>query len=181
MPGVATVELDVREVDPAMCPVISTFAPYWIAHRQAGGGAALRLAGAAGAAGAGLKEGDSLMVDVTTPGAASFMTVDAYWPGAGVIHLLPNALALNNRAPPRHRATVGRPGDWVVGKLPASGMVVVLVTTPAPLFETLRRESEPSEEYLAGVARSLAQMRARSGAGAIGVEFLPVAARPRGT
>ncbi|MGJ9416657.1 serine/threonine-protein kinase [Massilia sp. CMS3.1] len=177
MPGVATVELDVREVDPAMCPVVSTFAPYWVAHRQAGGGAALRLAGTASPA---LKEGDSLVVDVRTPGAASFMTVDAYSPDASVIHLLPNALALNNRAPPGHRATVGRPGDWVVGKLPRAGMVVVLVTTPAPLFGTLRRESEPSDQYLASVAASLAQMRARSSAGAIGVEFLPVATRPRG-
>lgn len=180
LPGVARVDLDLREVDPAMCQVISTYAPYWVAHRQAGGGAALRLAGARGSAKPSLAEGDSLMVDVTTPGVQSFMTVDAYSPDANVIHLLPNALALDNRAPPRHSATVGRPGEWVVGRMPGAGMVVVLVTTPAPLFGTLRRESEPSGDYLPSVAASLQQIRARSGPGAIGVEFLPVAVRARG-
>ncbi|MFC5460371.1 serine/threonine-protein kinase [Massilia niabensis] len=176
MPGMPEVDLDVREVDPGMCPVISTFAPYWLAHRQAGGGAALRLAGAA-AGKAALAEGDSLMVEVTTPAAASFMTVDAYLPGAGVIHLLPNALALDNRAPPGRKATIGRPGDWTIGKSSGAGLVVVLVTTPAPLFETLRRESEPGAGYLADVAKRLERIRAQSGAGKIGVEFLPVATR----
>ncbi|MEN3278202.1 MAG: eukaryotic-like serine/threonine-protein kinase [Massilia sp.] len=180
LPGVTRVDLDLREVDPAMCQVISTYAPYWVAHRQAGGGAALRLAGARRSAKSGLSEGDSLMVEVSTPGAQSFMTVDAYSPDAKVIHLLPNALALDNRAPPHHRATVGRPGDWVVGKMPGAGMVVVLVTTPVPLFGTLRREFEPSGPYLASVAGSLQQIRARSSPGAIGVEFLPVAVRARG-
>ena len=180
MPGMPALNLDVREVDPGMCRVISTFAPYWVAHRQAGGGAGLRLAGSM-AADATLAPGDSLMVDVTTPAAPSFMTVDAYTPDAGVIHLLPNALALDNRAPPRHRATIGRPGDWTIGKSAGAGLVVVLVTTPVPLFATLRRETEPSPDYLAEVARNLAQIRARSGAGngaaRIGVEFLPVATR----
>ena len=180
MAGVTTVELDVREVDPAMCPVISAFAPYWLAHRQAGRGAALRLAGTTSPADAVLREGDSLMVDVTTPGAASFMTVDAYLPDANVIHLLPNALALDNRAPPDHRATIGRPGDWQIGRSSGSSLVVVLLTTPAPLFGTLRRESEPASDYLAQVASSLEQIRARSGAGTIGVEFLPVATPGRG-
>lgn len=178
LPGVTAVELDVREVDPATCPVIATYAPYWNAHRQAGGGAALRLAGAAAGAPA-LREGDSLMVEVKTPAAASFMTVDAYSPDASVIHLLPNALALDNRAPPNHSTTVGRPGDWRIGKSSGSGLVVVLVTTPAPLFGTLRREAEPSADYLASVADNLRQIRARSGAGAIGVEFLAVDIRAR--
>jgi eukaryotic-like serine/threonine-protein kinase len=170
----------VRPVAPGQCPVVSTLAPYWRAHRLAGGGATLRLAGTAGTLDARLAEGDSLMVGVTTPAAASFMTVDAYAPDASVIHLLPNALALDNRAPPRHTATIGRPGDWRVGKASGGGLLVVLVTTPAPLFGTLRREAEPGADYVAAMANSLAQMRARSGPGKIGVAFLPVATRPRG-
>ena len=177
MPGVNRVEADVREVDPATCAVVSTYAPYWLAHRQAGGGAALRLAGSAGAAAAVLAEGDSLMVDVTTPAGESYMAVDAFSPDASVIHLLPNALDLDNRAPPHHRTTVGRPGDWRIGKPVGSGLLVVLVTTPAPLFRTLRRESEPSAHYLAGVAKSLGQIRAANAPGKIGVEFLPVGVR----
>jgi hypothetical protein len=179
LPGAQAVRLDVRQVDPANCPVLAALAPYWVAWRQAGGGAALRLAGAPAGADAALTEGDSLMVEVTTPGAASFMTVDAYLPGGDVIHLLPNALALDNRAPPGHRATIGRPGDWRIGKSAGSELMVVLVTTPVPLFETLRRESEPGPDYLANVANNLAQIRARNGSGKIGVEFLRVAIKAR--
>ena len=179
MPGVSKVELDVREIDPAMCPVIATFAPYWLAYRQAGGGAALRLAGAGSAGGAVLAEGDSLMVDVTTPAANSFMTVDAFAPDGGVLHLLPNALALDNRAPPNYRATIGKPGDWRIDKSAGSSLLLVLVTTPSPLFGALRRETEPSADYLAQVAGSLERIRAQGGAGKIGVEFLPVATRSK--
>jgi hypothetical protein len=177
MPGVNRVEADVREVDPATCAVVSTYAPYWLAHRQAGGGASLRLAGTAGGAPSVLAEGDSLMVDVTTPAGETYMAVDAFSPDASVIHLLPNALNLDNRAPPHLRTTIGRPGDWRIGKPVGSGLLVVLVTTPAPLFWTLRRESEPSEEYLASVAKSLEQIRAANAPGKIGIEFLPVAVR----
>ena len=180
MPGVNRVESEVREVDPATCAVVATYAPYWLAHRQAGGGASLRLAGAAGGGAAVLAEGDSLMLDVTTPAGESFMAVDAFSPDAGVIHLLPNALNLDNRAPPHHRTTIGRPGDWRIGKPVGAGLLVVLVTTPAPLFRTLRRESEPSADYLAGVAKSLEQLRAANAPGRIGVEFLPVAVRAPG-
>lgn len=176
LPGVAAVTLDVQEVAPANCPVVAAFAPYWLAHRQAGGGAVVQLAGGTGkaASGAMLNEGDSLMVDVATPDSESFMTVDAFLADGNVIHLLPNALALDNRAPPGHRATIGRPGDWRIGSAPGSELVVVLVTTPVPLFATLRREAEPGPGYLGELARNLEQIRARSGAGSIGVAFLRV-------
>jgi hypothetical protein len=179
LPGVAGVSLAVRQVDPASCPVISALAPYWTASRQAGAGAGgrLRLAGAAAGADAVLAEGDSLMVDITSPNAASFVTVDAYLADGKVIHLLPNALALDNRVPPNHAETIGRPGDWIIGRSPGAELVVVLLTTPTPLFGTLRRESEPRTDYLADLAANLEQVRARNGPGKIGVEFLPIAIR----
>ncbi|MEW6762506.1 MAG: protein kinase [Pseudomonadota bacterium] len=171
LPGVATVNLDVQEVAPANCPVVNAFAPYWLAHRQAGGGAQLQLAGKSSAT---LAEGDSLMVEVATPGSESFMTVDAYLADGNVIHLLPNALALDNRAPPGHRATIGRPDEWRIGSAPGSELLVVLVTTPDPLFATLRREAEPVPGYLSDLGANLEQMRTRAGAGRIGVAFLRV-------
>lgn len=171
LPGVATVNLDVQEVAPPNCPVIAAFAPYWLAHRQAGGGAQLQLAGKPSAT---LAEGDSLMVEAVTPGSDSFMTVDAYLADGNVIHLLPNALALDNRASPGHRATIGRPGEWRIGSAPGSELLVVLVTTPDPLFGTLRRESEPVPGYLADLGAHLEQLRTRAGAGRIGVAFLRV-------
>ncbi|MGO4479181.1 protein kinase [Massilia sp. 2TAF26] len=178
VPGVSSVNLDVRLVDQARCGVISTLGPYWSAYRQAGGGAAIRLAGAGHGPDAVLTEGDSLMVDVTTPAAESFITVDYYSLDGSVTHLLPNVRAHDNRAPPNYTATVGSLGEWGIGK-PFGAELVVLVTTPTVLFDAPRPVSEPAAAYLADAARRLEQIRAHSGAGKIAVEFLPIHTRPR--
>jgi hypothetical protein len=176
MPGVSTVNLNVQQVDPDKCAVISTFAPYWVAHRRAGGGAAIHLAGRS--ANAVLTEGDSLMVDVTTTAAESFIAVDYYALDSSVVHLLPNPRARDNRAPPNYTATVGSLGEWGIGK-PFGSELVLLVTTPVPLFETLRPVSEPSSAYLADIAKRLEQIRARSGADKIAVDFLQISTKAR--
>jgi hypothetical protein len=176
MPGVSTVNLNVQQVDPDKCAVISTFAPYWVAHRRAGGGAAIHLAGRG--ANAVLTEGDSLMVDVTTTAAESFIAVDYYALDSSVVHLLPNPRARDNRAPPNYTATVGSLGEWGIGK-PFGSELVLLVTTPVPLFETLRPVSEPSSAYLADIAKRLEQIRARSGADKIAVDFLQISTKAR--
>jgi hypothetical protein len=178
MPGVATVKLDVQLVDADKCAVISVFAPYWVAHRRAGGGAMLRLAGAKAGAAAVLFEGDALMVDVTTPAAESLIAVDYYVLDGSVVHLLPNPRARDNRAPPNYTATIGSMGEWGIGK-PFGTELLVLVTTPVPLFDTLRPVTEPRAEYLADVAKQLQRISARNGAGKIGVEFLQITTRPR--
>jgi hypothetical protein len=158
--------------------VISTLGPYWSAYRQAGGGAAIRLAGAGHGPDAVLSEGDSLMVDVTTPAAESFITVDYYSLDGSVTHLLPNVRTHDNRAPPNYPATIGSLGEWGIGK-PFGAELVVLVTTPTVLFDAPRPVSEPAAAYLADAARRLEQIRAHSGAGKIAVEFLQIHTRPR--
>jgi hypothetical protein len=178
MPGVSTVNVDVQQVDPSQCAVISTFAPYWVAHRRAGGGATIRLAGAKTGSGASLTEGDSLMVDVTTAAAESFIAVDYYALDASVVHLLPNPRARDNRAPPNHSATIGSLGEWGIGK-PFGSELVVLLTTPAPLFDALRPVSEPSAEYLAELAKRLEQIARSSGADKIAVDFLQIRTKAR--
>ena len=178
LPGVAAVHVDVQQVDADKCPVISTFAPYWAAHRQAGGGAALHLSGAAPKARPELTEGDSLMIDVTTPAAESFITLDYFSLQANVTHLLPNPRARDSRAPPNYTATIGSLGEWGIGK-PFGNELVVLVTTPVPLFETPRPVSEPTGAYLADLAKRLEQIQPRGSAGRIGVEFLQISTRAR--
>jgi hypothetical protein len=173
VPGVASVSLDVEQVDAGKCPVIATFAPYWTAYRRAGGSVALHLSGVAPSAAPVLREGASLMVDVTTPPAESFISVDYYSLEESVTHLLPNPRARENRAPPTTTATVGSLGEWGIGR-PFGTELVVLVTTPTPLFDTLRPVSEPTADYLADVAKRLEAIRNRSGAGKIAVEFLQI-------
>ena len=183
LPGVSTVSFErVRGVDPAQCPVLSVFGPYWTAYRQnggpAGGGAALRLAGTGAAARGVLTGGESLVLDVKAPASAAFLSVDVYSPDAGVAHLLPNALALDNRAGPGTTRSIGGGGEWAIGK-PFGAELAVLVATPVPLFDTLRPETEPRAGYLAETAARLERIRARSGAGAVAVEFLPFTTKAR--
>jgi len=172
MPGVTAVHLDVAQVGRDKCPILATLGPYWSAYRQAGGGAAIRLTGVHGPD-ARLMEGDSLMVDVTTPAAESYLAVDYYSLDGSVTHLLPNMRARDNRAPPNYTATVGSLGEWGIGK-PFGAEMVVLMTTPTPLFEGLRPVSEPAAGYLAEVGKRLDQMRASGGTGRIAVEFLQI-------
>jgi serine/threonine protein kinase len=171
MPGVAAVHLDVAQVARDKCPILATLGPYWSAYRQAGGGAAIRLTGVHGPD-ARLMEGDSLMVDVTTPAAESYLAVDYYSLDGSVTHLLPNMRARDNRAPPNYTATVGSLGEWGIGR-PFGAEMVVLMTTPTPLFDGLRPVSEPAAGYLADVGKRLDQMRA-NGTGRIAVEFLQI-------
>jgi len=179
LPGVSTVSFDrVKPVDSAQCPVLAVFAPYWTAYRHAGGGAGLRLAGAAASARAMLTEGEALVLDVKAPAAASFLSVDVYSPDAGVAHLLPNALALDNRAAPGTTKSIGSGGEWSIGK-PFGAELAVMVATPVPLFDTLRPETEARAGYLAETAARLARIRVQSGPGAIAVEFLPFTTRSR--
>ena len=177
IPGVQNVTLEVAQMERDKCPVLATLGPYWSAYRQAGGGAALRLAGAHGPD-ARLTEGDSLMVDVTTPPVESYVAVDYYALDGSVTHLLPNARARDNRAPPNYTATIGSLGEWGIGK-PFGTELVVLTTTPVPLFEGLRPVSEPAPGYLKDVAARLDRIRA-TGMHPIAVEFLQIHTGPRG-
>jgi hypothetical protein len=118
------------------------------------------------------------MVDVTTAAAESFITVDYYSLDGSVTHLLPNARARDNRAPPNYTATIGSLGEWGIGK-PFGAELVVLVTTPVALFDGPRAVSEPAATYLAEAARRLEQIRARSGVGKVAVEFLEIHTSPR--
>ena len=178
IPGVATVAFDVAPLAADTCPMIAVLAPYWSAQRRAGGSPTIRLAGAAAGAAPILSEGDPLMVDVTTASAESFITLDYYALDGSVVHLLPNPRTRDNRAPPHYTATIGSMGEWGIGK-PFGTELLVLVTTPVPLFATPRPVSESRADYLAAVAQQLAQIDARNGNGTIAVDFLQIHTRAR--
>lgn len=177
-PGVTTVELDVQQVDDDKCAVITTFGPYWTAHHLSGGGTSIHLTAPNAGPGAVLTEGDALMVDVTTAGSESYVTVDYYVLDGSVVHLLPNLRARDNRAPAGYTATIGSLGNWVIGK-PFGSELVVLLTTPVPLFDGLRPEAESNADYLRAVEKQLAQISASAGPGKIAVDFVQITTRPR--
>jgi hypothetical protein len=67
-------------------------------------------------------------------------------------------------------------GDWVIGQ-PFGTEMIVLVITPAPLFDGLRPDSEPRAAYLAAVERQLKQFAVKYGAGRIAVDFVQITTR----
>lgn len=178
IPGVTTVNLEIVQVDDAKCAVITTLAPYWGAHRRAGGGAAIRLTTPNAGPGNELTEGDTLMVDVTTAGSESYVTVDYFALDGSTVHLLPNRRARDNMAPAHYTATIGSLGNWVIAK-PFGTELVVLVTTPIALFDGLRPDAESSADYLRALEKQLAQISAKYGAGKIAVDFIQITTRPR--
>jgi predicted Ser/Thr protein kinase len=173
LPGVANVELALQEVDDDKCPLLGALGRYWVAQRIAGAGATIRLNPASGKGGNHLVEGDTLMVDVTTPNFESYVTVDYFELDGSVVHLLPNLRARENLAPARYTATVGSLGNWVIGK-PFGNEMLVMIATPVAPFDNLRPESEPGGDYLRALERQLAQVSKARGPSTVVVDFLQI-------
>jgi serine/threonine protein kinase len=166
--------IKVQEVDSDKCGVISLFGPYWIRSRLPGKSATIHASKSNGA----LTEGEPLMVDVTSPGYDSFLAVDYYILDSNIAHMLPNQRARDNAAPPNHTATIGSLGNWVIGK-PFGTELIVLVATPVPLFDAMRPELEPAQDYLRAVATRLAEISKRHGADKVAVDIAQITTSPR--
>lgn len=174
LPGVNAMNLDVAQVADDKCDVITTLAPYWTSNWQTGHAAALHLKGGNGP----LTEGDPLVVDVTTPGYDSYVNIDYYVLDGSVVHMVPSPHAKDNQAPPRYTATVGSGGDWVISR-PFGTELVVLLITPAPVFDALRPESEPRAGYLHALDARLAQMAGKYGRDRIAADFVQITTKAR--
>ena len=180
LPGVTRVELTLHDVDEATCPLMRVLGRYWGASRTAG--VSLRLNPGSGRGG-NLAAGDTLMVDVSTPDYPSYVSVDYFVLDGNVVHLLPNAAARENLAPPRYTATIGSLGNWVIGP-PFGTEMLVLVTTSVPLFDGgrpngLRPDAEPGQAYLRALDERLAAIAKAHGASAIAVDFLQITTHAR--
>lgn len=172
VPGVQSVNLNVQQVSDDKCAVLQTFAPYWKQARLAGAGASIH----AKPRDAQLTEGDFLVLDLTTPAYDSHVNVDYYSFDGGVVHLVPSPRAKANQAPPNYSATIGSLGNWVVSKPFGTDMIVLLIT-PAPLFDGLRPETESAATYLGAVEKRLAQLADKYGREKIAVDFLQITTR----
>lgn len=174
VPGVASTKLDVQQVGDENCGVISALAPYWARNRESGAATSIRTK----QDNAELREGDSLILDITTPGYDAYVNVDYYVLGGGVVHLLPSPRAKDNQAPPNYTATIGSVGRWVVAK-PFGSELIVLLATPVPLFDSLRAEQEARSDYLPALQKQLAQIAAKHGAERLTADFVQVTTRPK--
>ncbi|MDQ0626775.1 MULTISPECIES: serine/threonine protein kinase [Paraburkholderia] len=173
LPGVDTLKLDVEPVADDKCDTVKALAPYWTQNWQAGHIAGLQVRPPSGQ----LNEGDPLVVDVSTPGYDSYVNLDYYQLDGNVVHMVPSPRAKDNQAPPHYSATVGSAGDWVISKPFGSEMVVLLIT-PAPLFDKPRPEAESRADYLRALDTRLAQIAAKYGRERIVADFAPITTKP---
>ncbi|MFM0212587.1 protein kinase [Paraburkholderia sediminicola] len=174
LPGVDTLTLQVDPVADDKCDTIKAFAPYWIHNWQAGHVASLHVRPPGGQ----LSEGDSLVVDVTTPAYDSYVNLDYYQLDGSVVHMVPSPRAKDNQAPPHYAATIGSAGDWIISKPFGSEMVVLLIT-PVQLFDKPRPESESRADYLRALDTRLAQIAGKHGQDHIVADFAPITTKPR--
>ncbi len=170
IPGVANPAVQVQEVDDDKCDMLKLIAPYLTTSRPAS--IQTRNHDAQ------LTEGQPLVVEITTPPYDSWVNIDYYQLDGSVVHLLPNSRSKDNQAPPNYAATIGSTGDWIVSKPFGSEMIVLLVT-PAALFDTTRPESEPRGDYLPAVAKRLADIANKFGRDKIAVDLVQIDTHPR--
>lgn len=175
VPGVRTLKLDAQPLTSDKCDVVKLVAPYWSGSRKAGeaAGAVLRTRG-----GSQLTEGTPLVLDVNTPPHDSYVYVDYFSADGKVAHLVPSGRIQGNQAPASYSATVGDSGDWIISK-PFGTELVVLLTTPAPLFPARRAEFETRQEYLKALEKPLAQMASKHGREKISADIVQIATRAK--
>ncbi|WP_420473471.1 serine/threonine-protein kinase [Noviherbaspirillum sp. ST9] len=174
IPGVQALNLDVRQVGDEKCGAIKLFAPYWLSNQAAGSSVSVKIRPARNE----LVEGDSVVLDLTTPGFESWVHVDYFSFDGSVLHMVPSPRLRANQAPPNYSATIGGGGNWVVAK-PFGTDLIVLLTTPAPLFDAMRPEAEETADYLKAVEKQLKQIAAKHGRDKIMVDFLQITTRAR--
>ena len=163
--GVSNVDVHVQEVDADKCGVLAAVAPNYSANRTASLQTKDRVTQ--------LTEGQPLVVDIKSPPYETWINIDYFQLDGSVVHLLPNARAKDNQAPPDYTASIGQSGDWIVGK-PFGAEMIVLLATPAPLFDTPRPDSESRGDYLRALGARLHELELKFGRDKIAVDLVQI-------
>ncbi|KLU24281.1 protein kinase [Caballeronia mineralivorans PML1(12)] len=170
IPGVVNPAVQVQEVDDDKCDVLKLIAPYLMTSRPASIHTRNHTTQ--------LTEGQPLVVEIGTPPYDSWVNIDYYQLDGSVVHMLPNARSKDNQAPPNYAATIGSAGDWIVSK-PFGSEMIVLLATPAALFDTLRPDSESRADYLRAVEKRLGEIADKFGRDKIAVDLVQIDTHPR--
>ena len=150
------------------------YEPYWRINRDAGDATTIRTRSEHGE----LTEGDPLIVRITTPPYESYVNLDYYSLDGGVVHMVPGPRIEGNQAPPSYAATIGDLGEWIIAK-PFGTELVVVLTTPKPLFDQPREEVEKGADYLVALRDRLEQLGRNSAREKITADFVMINTRPR--
>jgi hypothetical protein len=91
---------------------------------------------------------------------------------------VPSLQEKDNQAPPNYSATIGSMGNWVISK-PFGTELIVLLVTPAPLFDRVRPQYEARSVYLGAVEERLGQMATKYGPEHIAADFVQITTKAR--
>jgi hypothetical protein len=174
LPGAKKVAADVTPVSDEKCAVMDLYEPYWRVNKDAGGITTIRTRSEHGE----LTEGDPLIVRITTPPYESYVNLDYYSLDGGVVHMVPGPRIEGNQAPPSYAATIGDLGEWIIAK-PFGTELVVVLTTPKPLFDQPREEVEKGADYLVALRDRLEQLGRNPAREKITADFVMINTRPR--
>jgi serine/threonine protein kinase len=172
--GVAEVNSEITPIGNEKCDALELIAPYWIANRSLGLGASIEAAKPGGR----FQEGDNLILNLATPAYESYVNVDYYSLDGGVLHLVPSPRFSSNQAPADYRATIGDLGEWTVAE-PFGTEMVVMLATPEPLFDALRKEYEPREAYLKDLKERLEALQKKVGKERIAADLVLIQTQAR--
>lgn len=103
------------------------------------------------------REGDSLVLDLTTPDFASYVYVDYFLLDGSVVHLFPNNVERDNSVQPNQRLRIGdgpKSKRWEVSP-PFGEEMITIIASARPLFEKPRAEMEKASDYLSALDASI--------------------------
>jgi hypothetical protein len=174
LPGARQVDASLTPVSEDKCGALEVYEPYWRINKARGQSTSIRTRADSGE----LTEGDPLVVQITTPPYESYVNVDYYALDGGVVHLVPGPRVQANQAPPNYAATIGDLGEWIIAE-PFGTELVVVLTTPRPLFDELREEAEPGADYLLALREQLERIRGEAGGDKITADFVLINTRSK--
>ncbi|NOY70758.1 MAG: protein kinase [Gammaproteobacteria bacterium] len=104
------------------------------------------------------KEGESLILNITSPSYDAYVYVDYFLLDGTVVHLLPNAIEIENYFSRNTVVNIGgnnkKESRWAIGP-PFGKEMITLIASDIPLFTEERPEVESAEVYLKALSLGL--------------------------
>ncbi len=174
--GVENAHVEVGFLDGALCAPLETFTPYIRVNRENNLGLTIAARNLDGV----YVENESLVVDLKLPNFESYVYVDYYSIDGGVLHMLPNEAYPENLGSANIDVTLGDDDSvrsWTIAAPYGTEMVVVM-TSPEPLFEARRDEVEFATSYLPDLHKRLEQIESGASGDRLAADVFFITTQP---
>lgn len=114
--------------------------------------------------GAFYRENESLVVEATaTTLFSSYLYIDMVQKDGTVVHMRPVALAQKSKVKAGERVLVGLEGQRFTVAPPFGTDMLVVISSPEPLFDTARPQVEKAADYFSALSDAMAKAESRDG------------------